>query len=421
MSLNEIKQKIYHSLSYFRTFCRWAVISFSCGILIGLAGTAFSYAMAAATGFRAKHPAVLLALPAGGVLIAAIYKLLKNENDNGTNQVISSIYTGERIPLRMAPCIFISTVVTHLLGGSAGREGAALQLGGSIGSSIGTLLHLDEKDMRLITMCGMSAAFSALFGTPVAAAIFPIEVVSVGILHYSALVPCAIASLTAHELALFCGLKPEAFPFTGIPAFSLKNGCMAGLLAAGCALVSVLFCIMLHQASHLYHHFFKNVYVRAAAGGVIVVLLTAAVGNQAYNGAGIPYIEQFFADGRVFPAAFLLKILFTACTLGAGFKGGEIVPAFYIGAAFGCLFGMTGLLPAGLCTAIGMASVFCGVTNCPAASLFISLELFGADGMAYYLLAVSISYMLSGYFGLYSSQKILYSKEKALFINRKAG
>lgn len=420
MNWIRIWAEVRHSAQCLKSFIKWILISAFIGVLVGLIGTAFAYSMAFVTNFRILHPAIIFGLPVGGLLIVGIYKLLKYENDTGTNMVLSSIRSNGKIPFRMAPCIFISTVITHLFGGSAGREGAALQLGGSIGSTIGTFLRLDEKDHHVVTMCGMSAAFSALFGTPLAAAIFPMEVVSVGIMQYAALVPCVVASLIAHGIASYFKLEPEFFGFTDIPAFSLKNSCTIGLLAILCALVSILFCITLHNTGRLFKHLFHNPYVRAMAGGCVVIALTCLVGNQQYNGAGMNFIEAFFREKNVFPAAFLLKILFTAMTLGSGFKGGEIVPTFYIGASFGCLFGMVSGFSVNLCTAVGMAAVFCGVTNSPITSLLISFELFGYDAMPYYLLAIAISYMLSGYFGLYSSQKIMYSKFKTHYIDRKA-
>lgn len=401
------------------SFIKWALIAVFTGILIGLVGTAFAYGMAYVTNIRSLHPAIIFGLPAGGLLIAGMYKLLKDENDTGTNMVLSSIRSNGRIPFRMAPCIFLSTVVTHLFGGSAGREGAALQLGGSIGSTIGSFLRLEEKDLHIITMCGMSAAFSAVFGTPLAASIFPMEVVSIGIMQYAALVPCVVASLSAHGVATFFKLAPEHFAFTDIPDFSITSGCMTGLLAILCALVSILFCISLHNIGHLFRRLFQSPYIRAVVGGCVILILTLLVGNQQYNGAGMDCIEAFFMEKNVFPAAFLLKILFTAITLGSGFKGGEIVPTFYIGASLGCLFGMVSGFSVNLCTAIGMTAVFCGVTNSPITSLLISFELFGYEAMPYYLLSIAISYMLSGYFSLYSSQKIMYSKFETRFIDRK--
>lgn len=409
---------IHNSIHSLLSFIKWVFISILTGISVGLIGTAFAYSMAFVTDFRFLHPAIIFGLPLGGLLIVGMYKLLKDENDTGTNMVISSIRSNGRIPFRMAPCIFISTVITHLFGGSAGREGAALQLGGSIGSTIGSVLHLNEKDLHIITMCGMSAAFSSLFGTPLAAALFPMEVVSIGIMQYAALVPCVVASLVAHGVASYFGLTPEHFTFTDIPAFSLTSSCTIGLLAILCALISILFCIILHNASHLFQNIFCNPYIRSIAGGCVIIALTLLVGTQQYNGAGMNFIEAFFTEKKVFPAAFLLKILFTAVTLGCGFKGGEIVPTFYVGASFGCLFGMVSGFSVNLCTAVGMAAVFCGVTNSPITSLLISFELFEYEAMPYYLLAIAISYMLSGYFGLYSSQKIMYSKFETRFIDR---
>ena len=177
------------------------------------------------------------------------------------------------------------------------------------------------------------------------------------------------------------------------------------------------FCVFLHKTEHLYKKYLKNRYVRIFVGGCAIVLLTLLVGNNDYNGAGMHTIEHAI-EGHVVPEAFLLKMLFTALTIGAGYKGGEIVPTFFVGATFGCLVGpFIGLSPS-FCAAIGMIALFCGVTNCPISTLLISFELFGYEGMPYYLLAVAFSYMLSGYFGLYSSQKIMYSKYKTDFINR---
>lgn len=399
---------------------KWLAISIFCGVSIGLIGCAFSFCMTVVTAFRECHPQIIWLLPFSGLAIVGLYRLLKDENDTGTNLILSSIQSGKEIPLRMAPAIFSSTVITHLFGGSAGREGAALQLGGSIGNALGRLFRLDEKDLHIITMCGMSAAFSALFGTPMAAAIFPMEVVSVGVMYYAALVPCVIASLTASGLAGMLGFHGESFPVGKLPSFAPKSACIIGLLAILCACVSILFCSCLHWAGYLYQQALKNAYLRVFAGGMIIALFTMLVGSQNYNGAGVNFIESFFRTGTVSPVAWLLKILFTALTLGAGFKGGEIVPTLYIGASFGCLFGMvTGFAP-GLCTAVAMTAVFCGVTNSPITSLLISFELFGYDGMPYYLLGCSLSYLLSGYYGLYSSQKIMYSKIRTSFINRRA-
>ena len=258
-------------------------------------------------------------------------------------------------------------------------------------------------------MCGMSAAFSALFGTPMAAAIFSMEVVSVGIMHYAALVPCVISSLTAKEIAEYFQVMPEQFLLTDLPDFTPASACWIAILSILCAGVSVIFCIMLHQGDKIYKKYLPDPYLRIFSGGTFIVIMTLLVKTQDYNGAGMPVIARCFENDYE-PSAFLLKMLFTAVTLGAGFKGGEIVPSFFVGATFGCTFGnLTGFSPA-LCTATGMGAVFCGVTNCPITSLLICFELFGYDGMPYFLLSVALSYMLSGYFGLYHTQRITFSK-----------
>ena len=406
-----------HNLRRAGIALRWVIFSIISGVVVGCVSVAFYLLMFFVTHLRETHTWLIFLLPVGGLFIVAAYRLLHDEKDTGTNLVISAIHSGDHIPFRMAPLIFISTVVTHFFGGSAGREGAALQLGGSLGNSIGRVLRLDEKDKHIMIMCGMSAAFSTLFGTPMAAAIFSMEVVSVGIMHYSALVPCVVASLVAHGIAIESGIAPEAFVISEIPVFNVRTAIIITGLAILCAFVSVLFCVILHRTEQLYKRLFQNPYIRIFAGGCFVVVLTLLVGNQNYNGAGMNMIEHFF-EGEVRPEAFLMKMIFTALTIGAGYKGGEIVPSFFTGAAFGCLFGkMVGFSPS-LCTAIGMTGVFCGVTNCPITSLLISFELFGFDAMPYFLLSVAFSYMLSGYVGLYHSQKIMYSKYKTNYINK---
>lgn len=396
---------------------KWVIFGALTGAIVSLISSAFYFTLSFVTTFREQNNWIIYLLPIGGLFIVALYKILHNEKDGGTNIVISAIHSDNRIPLRMTPSIFISTAVTHLFGGSAGREGAALQIGGSIGNALGTLFKFDEKDKHVVIMCGMSAAFSTLFGTPMAAAIFPMEVVSVGVMYYMALVPCVVSSLTAHGVATLLGVAGEAFHVTGIPELSLIPALQVMLVAFICAFLSIAFCSVLHTIEALFKKFLKNPYLRIFVGGCAIVLLTIIIGNNDYNGAGMHTIEHA-VEGHVLPEAFLLKIIFTAITIGAGYKGGEIVPTLFVGATFGCLLGQfIGLSPS-LCAAIGMVSLFCGVTNSPISTLLISFELFGFEGMPYYLLAVAFSYMLSGYSGLYHSQKIMYSKYKTDFINR---
>lgn len=413
-----IKRKAKHNIQRLTISLKWIAFSILSGILIGMVSSAFFYCLKFVTDERQKHPWIIFMLPLGGVMIVLLYRMLHNENDSGTNLIISAIHSNAEVPLRMAPSIFISTIITHLFGGSAGREGAALQLGGSIGNSLGKAFKFNAKDKHIMIMCGMSASFSALFGTPMAAAIFSMEVISVGIMHYAALLPCVISSLVAHGVATYFGISQESFFLSNIPNFNISSAIKISILAVLCALISVIFCIMLHRSEHYYKKYFKNPYIRISVGGVIIIILTLIVGDQTYNGAGIGTISQCI-NGSVNYEAFILKMLFTVLTLGAGYKGGEIVPSFFIGASFGCLFGQFIDFNPSLCTAIGMTAVFCGVTNCPITSLLISFELFGYEGMPYFLLAIAFSYVLSGYYGLYKSQKIMYSKYRTNYINKK--
>ena len=388
------------------------------GVVIGGVGILFVKGLGCANDFRSNHPQIILGLPLAGIAIVFLYQISNYRNDKGTNLVLSTLHAKTHIPFRMAPLIFISNIVTHLIGGSAGREGAALQLGGSIGERIGQLFHLDEDDKRLLVMCGMSAAFSAIFGTPLAAVIFAMEVGSIGIMHYAAFVPCMFASLVASSFATAMHVHAESFTITESVSFTATSTLWIVLLGTLCAILSIVFCKILHTTGHLLLKYLPNPYLRIVIASLAIIGLAALLQTTAYSGAGVNLIEQAFA-GTAPNMAFFWKIIFTAITLGAGFKGGEIVPSFCIGATFGCLFGsIVGLSPS-LCAAVAMVSVFCGVTNCPITSLLIGFELFGFDSMKFLLIGVAISYMLSGYTGLYSEQTIIYSKFKTNYINRK--
>lgn len=407
------------SLKTTKLFLKWGIFSITIGLVVGSIGTAFGKAMHWATSTRIAHESLLFFLPISGIFIVFLYWLLKDKN-SGTNIIISAIHSGDSIPIQMAPLIFISTIITHLFGGSAGREGAALQLGGSIGTQLGHWLKLNELDQKIVIMCGMSASFSALFGTPMAATIFSMEVVSVGVLYYSALVPCVCSAFIGAGVAKYFGLMPESFPLTVIPEFTVSTAIRLVFLAVGCAIISIIFCILLHTSEYLYKKYFKNAYIRIFVGGILVVLFSLLIGTRAYNGAGIEVIATAIQTGTAPKGAFLFKMIITALTLGAGFKGGEIVPSFFVGATFGCAISSLIGLPPELCSAVGMTAVFCGATNCPITSLLISFELFGYNGMPYYAIAIALSYTLSGYFGLYHSQKIIYSKYRPVYVNKRS-
>lgn len=389
---------------------KWIVMGTITGSVVGLVGSAFALCLSAVNQLRAARPEILFFLPVSGILIVFLYRFFRNTHDTGTNMVIASLQSSTNISFQMAPLIFVSTVLTHLCGGSAGREGAALQIGGGLTNLLSNIpfLHFNEEDRKINVMCGMSAGFSALFGTPLAAAVFSLEVVRVGAMNYHALVPCVISAFTARFVAEWFGIGAEAFHVGEIPVPTPAAMLKCLILGAALAVVSVVFCLILHGCEYGYRCFFRNPYLRIAAAGVFVIGLRFLVGTDLYLGSGTILIEEIFEHSEPAPLlAFLLKMVFTGLTLGAGFKGGEIVPSFCIGAAFGsCVAGIMGM-PIGLVTACGMAGLFCGVTNCPMTALLVAFEMFGFEGMPYYLITIAVSYMLSGRGGLYHAQKIL--------------
>ena len=382
--------RMRHNISIFARWCLFAVII---GVVVGAVGAAFEHALEWATETRQEQSWTLYFLPLVGVFIAFWYSKMDMPLERGTNFI--------------------------LCGGSAGREGAALQLGGAISGNIGHLMHLDDKDSRTITMCGMAACFSALFGTPLAASVFAMEVISVGVMYYAALFPSILASVIAHQVALQLGGGTTAFTLSGVPE-NTDVLLIVKLVAFGvvCAGLSALVCVIFHKIGHLFKHFLPNQYACIAVGGAVVVLISLLLGTRDYNGAGMQVIERAIA-GHAAYEAFFLKLVLTAITIGVGYKGGEIVPVLFIGATFGAAYGgFFGLAPS-FAAGLGMTAVFCGVTNSPLTSILLAYELFGGQSLALFALVIAISYMLSGYYGLYSEQKIIYSKLQPRYIDRK--
>lgn len=411
--MERLKGRVAHIGQYAVTLLKWMVLGGVIGLVGGIIGSLFHIGVDTATQMRLAHPWVLYLMPVGGLAIVGLYRLTKTEG-KGTNDIIASVHFGEQVPGLLVPVIFVSTVITHLCGGSAGREGAALQIGGGIGYQAGRLLRLGEKDLPLATLCGMSGVFAALFGTPLTATVFALEVISVGVLYYAGLVPCLTAALTGYLVSVLMGVPPTRFTVT-VPGLEVRTMLLVMVLALLCAVVSILFCRGLHGVEHLLKRTLKNPYLRVAVGAAVLIGLTLLT-NGDYNGAGMEVIGRAIA-GQADPWAWVWKLLFTAITIGCGFKGGEVVPSFFVGAAFGCVAAGWLGLPAGFGAAMGLVSVFCGAVNCPLASIILSVELFGSGDLLYFAMACSISYLISGYCGLYSSQTILYSKLRAEFIN----
>lgn len=399
------------NLDYILNIIKWLILSLIIGLSGGVIGHLFAKAIDFVTNIRTSYNYIIFLLPIVGLVIPLTYKLFKVES-LGTNDVFKAVNSDKKVPVLLLPAIFSSSVITHLLGGSAGREGAALQIGSSIASFFGKLFKIDSKKMNILVMCGMASVFSAVFCTPLTATVFAVEVVSVGYLFSSALLPSFISSIIAYLVSIKLGTHPERFPISNLPAANIKVIIFVLTVSILGALVSMLFCKSMHETAHLFEKYIKNKYLRIAFGGIIILVLSLIFKSGNYNGGGMNIVEDIFNHSNVKYEAFLLKIIFTAITIGAGYKGGEIVPTIFIGATFGgtvaSIFGVSIPFGAGL----GIAALFCGVTNCPLATLFLCIELFGAEGILYFALSVFLSFILSGYSSLYKEQKFIYSKIK---------
>ena len=400
--------------AYFITFLKWGLFGLLMGILGGLLGAGFHHALHFVTHLRTEHNWLIFLLPVGGLLSVGIYTLFRQRSNRGTNQIIDAVLDGEDVNPLVAPTIFMATAVTHLFGGSAGREGAALQLGGATASLLSKVFKLGENDRKILIMSGMSAVFAGLFGTPLTAALFCMEFESVGTLFSPALLPCYIASFTAAKISGLLGVHAEGLLLDTAATITLGNAWKFLLLAVLVSLVGILMCWVFHKAEHLAAHTFKNPWIRIVIGGVVVMGLTLLVGDHRYNGAGMDMALGAVA-GNANWFDFLMKMLFTAITLAAGFKGGEIVPTFCIGATFGCIIGGLLGLDAGLCGALGLVGLFCCATNSPFASIVLSIEMFGGANVHLFALICVVCFVLSGHSGLYSSQIIQFAKASAVF------
>ena len=361
---------------------RWLAISLVVGVVCGVVGSLFAQSVTYVTNLRMAHPWLLYFLPIAGVVIVFMYHSFK-VSGKGTNDIIDAAREGEKLPFLLIP----------------------------LANGVGRLFKLNKRQMGIITRIGMAAFFSALFGTPVAAAAFGTMMINVGSISYMVIFPGLIASILACDLSLRLGATAVRFPLH-IPAFHSLMSVRVIILSLACAIISVFFIKMLYLGRYLYGRYIKNHYVRIIVGGCLIIALTTLLKTTDYNGAGMNVIGEAM-KGHVHPAAFFWKILFTSITLEAGYKGGEVVPSFFIGATFGCLMGKLLGIPAGFGAALGMVGVFGAATNSFLAPVFLAVEVFGGDGILYFALCCIICYIFSGYSGLYSSQRIIYSKLNA--------
>ncbi|MBQ9813455.1 MAG: chloride channel protein [Thermoguttaceae bacterium] len=417
-SLRRARQRARQAGRYLVVLLKQLFLATFIGIVAGVVGAAFQLAIRTSSEFFLANDAagtgggsfrVLFLLPFAGLAIVALYKACRLTVDAGTDQAIDSLTDEKKASLWLAPAIFASSTLTQLFGGSAGREGAALQLGGSVGLAAGKLFRLKRNEFHVAVLCGMSGGFAAVFGAPLTASIFALEIACVGVVYYPALLPSLVSATIGASFAAAFGFPPFSYTLAPFPGVSVALLVRALVLGVCCGLVCVFFCSAIRRVSSTFKRRFPNDYFRAAFGGLCVAAATVLLGTNAYNGTGFLNVQAAL-DGKSLPWDFLLKTLFTAVTLGAGFKGGEIVPSLAVGATFGSVAGSALGLDASQGAALGMIAVFCGATNCPLTALALSVELFGAQNALIFAIVCGISYMTSGQFGLYRSQKILFSK-----------
>ncbi len=393
------------------TLLKWMILGSGVGVLTGTASALFLKSLDAVTNLRLDHPWLLFLLPVGGALVSYLYWKFGKNSSKGNNLILEQISDGqESIPLRMAPLVLFGTLVTHLFGGSAGREGTAVQMGGSLAEWFGKLLRVGPVDRRILLICGISGGFGSIFGTPLAGTVFGLEVLAIGLISHEALIPAFVASFVGNLVtSSFWGVSHIHYSMGITPAMDWMVVLKVVFASVLFGLTSILFSELTHFLKKAYTRIFRNPVLKSAAGGVIIIVLVYAVGNRDYLGLGIPLIQDSFTE-LVSPFAFLFKLIFTSLTLGAGFQGGEVTPLFAIGATLGNALSGFLHLYAPFLAGLGFIAVFCGATNTPIACFLMGMELFGSDAAVYLFIACIVSYLFSGHSGIYTSQRIGISK-----------
>ena len=392
-------------LSLLTYLLRWGAIATVAGLMGGTASALLLWSLNLATTIRESHVWMIALLPLAGLAVGCMYLYLGTAVEAGNNLILDEVHDPRRtVPVRMTPLILIGTFLTHLFGGSAGREGTAIQTGASLADQLARPLRLDRAERPILLMCGISAGFASVFGTPLAGAVFGMEVLAIGVVSYEALVPCFIAAFAGDLTTRAWGIAHTIYTVPNAPAITARGLLMAALAGAIFGLVAMLFARTVHAIAGLFRRYIAWSPLRPFAGGILVAAAVFALHTTKYVGLGIPGIVAAF-KGPQPPYDWIAKFLFTVATLGAGFKGGEVTPLFFIGATLGNALSYVLPLPPSLLAGMGFVAVFAGAANTPIASTLMAIELFGSEAGVYAAVACVFSYFFSGHNGIYRAQR----------------
>lgn len=386
------------------TIVKLGLISILIGGISGLFIGIFLILLEKAVDLNLKYYWLIFILPLSGVFMTYLYTKFGDNSQKGNNLIIEDINgSKEEIKFIMAPLVFLGTILTHLFGGSVGREGSGVQIGGTVGNSLSKVFKSTVDEKKILLISGVAAGFSSVYGTPITGTIFALEIANIGSLSYNSMVPAIIASISGNAVVKFLGVKHSHYKTPPVEAFTLTMVLKVIAMAICFGLASRLFVYMTHWFKKILGKYCKNAYLKVFVGGALMVIATLILGNRLYNNLSLGLLSAAF-DGNVPYFAFIIKLVLTTLCLGAGYQGGEVTPLFVIGATLGASLSYIFGVPFAFAAALGFVGVFSGATNAPIACFMMYVELFGANNIIFAMMVCIITVFVSGRKGIYTSQ-----------------